>query len=73
MCTCGDKLGPFQRMARNMGLDMNVVAQLPGEWPSCRSHWSRLADALYEAGYPPGDGLIQLARRLWLQRPDYWR
>ena len=68
-----DKLGPFQRMARNMGLEMEVVVRLPRDWPHCFTHWARLADALYDAGYPAGDDLIKVARRLWLERPDYRR
>jgi hypothetical protein len=73
MCGHGDRLGPFQRMARNMGMEMTIVARLPKQWPFCSTDWSHLADALYEAGYPPGDELIRVARWLWRERPDYWR
>jgi hypothetical protein len=73
MCESGQKLGPFQRMARNMGLDGEVVARLPAQWPACRWHWASIADALFDAGYPAGEELLKLARRLWLERPDYLR
>lgn len=68
-----EKLGPFQRMARNMGLDRETVARLPGQWPYCRSDWSDIADVLYEAGYPAGDDLIRVAQQLWQARPPYLR
>jgi hypothetical protein len=68
-----ERLGPFQRKARNMGLDRAIVRRLPPDWPSCRFDWSRIEDALFEAGYPPGEELLRVARGLWEERPWWYR
>ncbi len=64
------ELGPFQRMARNYGLDPAIVALLPPQWPSSKA---AVANKLYEAGYKPGPDLLATARKLWSERPSYRR
>ena len=72
MSEANQQLGPFQNMARNLGIEPEIVAKLPFEWPICSDH-SLIADALYDAGYPPGNQLIGMAKRLWNNRPSYRR
>jgi hypothetical protein len=68
-----ERLGPFQRKARNMGIDRAIVARLPWEWPLCSQDGNRIEDVLYDAGYPPGVELLETARLLWRERPSYRR
>ena len=67
------ELGPFQEMARNLGLDGSIVRHLPLSWPSCSQDEGRIANALYEAGFPPGEDLLKTARLLWKYWPGYLR
>ncbi len=64
------ELGPFQRIARNYGLDPGMVARLPRQWPFSQA---AVADRLYEAGHAPGPDLLRTARKFWSERPRYLR
>ena len=57
-------------MARNAGLDAEIVRRLPGEWPVSAE---RVGDALYHAGMGPGEELLRVAALLWKYRPEYMR